>query len=163
MHLDSTINWHHDANMRTTVTLDKDVEQLLRDGAHRSRTSLKKMINAAIRAGLAGKPAKKRRAPYVVKARPMGMRAGLDPAGFNKLVDDLEAQGYVARSPDEPDGRARLICLTARGEAAMLIARTVVRNLEAEWSEHLGRERMDCLLDALRDLTTLRVWLAGKS
>jgi DNA-binding MarR family transcriptional regulator len=71
------------------------------------------------------------------------------------LVDDLETKGYVERTIDESDGRARLIRLTARGEAAMNRARAVVVALEKEWAEHLGQERMDCLLDALRDLTTM--------
>ena len=40
--------------MRTTVTLDADVEQLLRDAMHERRQSFKETLNQAIRAGLAG-------------------------------------------------------------------------------------------------------------
>jgi DNA-binding MarR family transcriptional regulator len=71
------------------------------------------------------------------------------------LVDYLVEHGYVERAPDESDGRARLIRLTKRGAAVMMIARTVARDLEAEWTDHLGSERMACMLDALRDLTTM--------
>jgi len=84
--------------MRTTVTLDKDVEQMLRDAAHRSRASFKKTINAAIRAGLAARPANAKRASFVIKARPMGLRAGIDPADLNKLADDLEVEAFLKKT-----------------------------------------------------------------
>ena len=81
--------------MRTTVTLENDVERMLRDAMHRSRTSFKQALNAALRTGLSGKtvPTKARR--FVVRARPMGLRAGLDPAGFNKLADELEVDAFL--------------------------------------------------------------------
>ena len=85
--------------MRTTVTLDKDVEQMLRSAMHRSRHSFKATLNSALRAGLAAKPVPTRRARFVVKARPMGLRAGLDPASLNKLADDLETDSVMAKAP----------------------------------------------------------------
>ena len=89
---------HHDANMRTTVTLDKDVEQLLRGAMHRSRRSFKEALNGAVRAGLGARPVQARRARFVVKARPLGLRAGMDPAGLNQLADDLETDGVMAKA-----------------------------------------------------------------
>jgi len=84
--------------MRTTVTLEKDVERLLREAMHRSRRGFKETLNAAIRVGLGPKTARRRGAPFVVKARPMGLRPGLDPAGFNKLADELEADAFLAKT-----------------------------------------------------------------
>ncbi len=98
-HLDSRYPPHHDAFMRTTVTLDKDVERMLREAMHHSRTSFKQALNAAIRAGLGNKAARATSSPFVIKARPLGLRAGLDPAGFNKLADDLEVEAVLQRSP----------------------------------------------------------------
>jgi hypothetical protein len=72
--------------MRTTVTLDEDVERMLRDAMHRSRKSFKETLNAGLRAGLGIAPAAT--GPFVVEARSLGLRAGIDPAGFNKLADD---------------------------------------------------------------------------
>ncbi|HWX21729.1 MAG TPA: antitoxin [Candidatus Binatia bacterium] len=83
--------------MRTTVTLDKDVELMLRDAAHRSRSSLKKTLNAAIRAGLGRKDLRRKSPPFVLRARPMGLRAGIDPAGLNKLADDLEIGAFLEK------------------------------------------------------------------
>ncbi|HXP61785.1 MAG TPA: hypothetical protein VN829_14925 [Dongiaceae bacterium] len=86
--------------MRTTVTLDKDVERLVRQAMHRSRQGFKTTLNAALRAGLGAKTAGAKRAPFIIKARPMGLRAGLDPAGLNKLADELEVDAFLARARD---------------------------------------------------------------
>ena len=83
--------------MRTTVTLEKDVERMLRDAMHRSRKSFKETLNAALRAGLSRKPPRTKRSAFIVRARPMGLRAGIDPAGFNKLVDELEVAAFTAK------------------------------------------------------------------
>ena len=74
------------------MTLDKDVEHLLREAMHRDRKSFKETLNDAVRSGLRkGKPPKR----FVVRARAMGLRAGFDPAGFNKLADDLEVEAFM--------------------------------------------------------------------
>jgi DNA-binding MarR family transcriptional regulator len=75
-------------------------------------------------------------------------------AGF--LVDQLEAAGYVRRRPDPSDGRARLVEVAERGRAAAAVGDAVVAEVEAEWTAHLGAERMAELrsaLTALREVT----------
>ena len=99
LHLDSSDAAHHDDCVRTTVTLDEDVEQLLRQTMHRSRRGFKETLNAALRAGLRRGAPEAARAPFAVKARPMGLRAGIDPAGLNQLADELELDGFLARAP----------------------------------------------------------------
>ena len=84
--------------MRTTVTLDRDVERMLQEAIHRSRRSFKETLNAAIRTGLSQKNPKAVSRPFVVQARPLGLRAGLDPAGFNQLADDLELEASLAKA-----------------------------------------------------------------
>lgn len=101
-HLDSRLSEHHDAFMRTTVTLDRDVERMLRKTMHSSRKSFKETLNAALRAGLAGKPVRKKRSAYVVRARPMGLREGIDPASFNKLADDLDVDAFLDKHQRGP-------------------------------------------------------------
>ncbi len=82
--------------MRTTVTLDPDVERLLHDAMHRSRRSFKDTLNTALRTALDPKRTAASRAGFVVKARPMGLRPGIDPSGLNRLVDDLEINDVLA-------------------------------------------------------------------
>jgi hypothetical protein len=83
--------------MRTTVTLDEDVERMLRDAMHRSRKSFKETLNAGLRAGLGKKPEQGKSAEFLVKGRAMGLRAGVDPASLNKLADDLEIDSFLKK------------------------------------------------------------------
>jgi hypothetical protein len=96
-HLDSKCYEHHAVMMRTTVTLDPDAERLLRNAMHSRRKSMKQTLNDAIRAGLGAKSKAKDRPRFVVKARPMGLRAGLDPTSMNKLADELEVDAVLAK------------------------------------------------------------------
>jgi hypothetical protein len=97
-HLDSIAARHHDVAMRTTITLEKDVERMLRDAMHHSRRSFKETLNAAVRAGLGGKQVKTRVPKFTIKARPLGLRSGIDPASFNKLADDLEVDAFLEKN-----------------------------------------------------------------
>lgn len=75
-------------------------------------------------------------------------------AGF--LVGQLERAGYVERVADPSDGRARLIRITPRGTQTIQISAAVIADIEAEWTEHVGRENIDQLrqtLSALRQIT----------
>jgi len=102
IHLDSNTVGHHDAHVRTTVTLEKDVERMLREAMHRSRKSFKETLNDAVRAGLATKPVAARPRRFRVEAKPMGLRAGFDPSGFNRLVDELEVESFVEKHQGVP-------------------------------------------------------------
>ncbi len=75
-------------------------------------------------------------------------------AGF--LVGQLERAGYVERVADPSDGRARLIRITPRGTQTIQISAAVIADIEAEWTDHVGRENIDQLrqtLSALRQIT----------
>jgi DNA-binding MarR family transcriptional regulator len=71
-------------------------------------------------------------------------------AGF--LVDQLERAGYVHRVPDPDDARARLVRIAPRGEAAVAVARVAEAKVEAEWTQHLGRQSASQLRRALTRL-----------
>ena len=81
--------------MRTTVTLDRDVERILRETAVRTHTPFKKVLNDILRVGIEQSTGVGRLESFVLNARPMGLRAGHDPAGFNRLADDLEAEAFL--------------------------------------------------------------------
>jgi hypothetical protein len=85
--------------MRTTVTLDADVEQLLRDAMHGNRQSFKETLNQAIRAGLSRSDGYRAEdAPFVIRARRMGLRAGIDAGRLNQLADELEVESFLELS-----------------------------------------------------------------
>jgi hypothetical protein len=81
--------------MRTTVTLDRDVERILRETALRTRKPFKKVLNDTLRAGIELTAPEQKPEPFVLRSRPMGLRSGHDPAGFNRLADDLEAEAFL--------------------------------------------------------------------
>lgn len=74
--------------MRTTVTLDADVERLLRDDMHRHRRTFKESLNLGLRAGLGqGTPTRKLK-PFKVTPWPMGLPE--DPRELNHLAWEME-------------------------------------------------------------------------
>ncbi|MBC8001407.1 MAG: antitoxin [Opitutaceae bacterium] len=81
--------------MRTTVTLDRDLERILRETSVRTHTPFKKVLNDTLRAGIEQSKGIGQPEPFALKARPMGLRSGHDPAGFNQLGDDLEAEAFL--------------------------------------------------------------------
>lgn len=90
--------------MRTTVTIDPDVQQLLQDAMQRSRRSFKETLNQALRKGLADMAPPVDEPPFRVDARPLGLRAGIDPARLNQLNDEQEADAFLALTEELRSG-----------------------------------------------------------
>jgi Arc/MetJ-type ribon-helix-helix transcriptional regulator len=82
-------------SMRTTVTLDPDVERLLKDAVRHRRQSFKQVLNDAIREGLRIDRGVERRTAFRVAARPMGLRSGIDPARLTEVGDELEVEAFL--------------------------------------------------------------------
>jgi DNA-binding MarR family transcriptional regulator len=78
--------------------------------------------------------------------------AGMTKQSFAEHVIHLERLGYVERVPDPEDGRAKLVVPTARGQEAMAIAQQAFADLEDEWGDALGAERVAQLRSTLADL-----------
>ncbi|NPV75376.1 MAG: winged helix DNA-binding protein [Anaerolineae bacterium] len=71
------------------------------------------------------------------------------------LVDHLMACGYIERLPDPNDGRAKIVRLTERGRELEKAAREILSQVEQEWAEQLGDERLTQLKQTLKDLIAL--------
>jgi DNA-binding MarR family transcriptional regulator len=78
--------------------------------------------------------------------------ASMTAQSMGELVDDLERLGYVERRPDPADRRAKLVYLTARGQAAVAASGHAVRAQEAELSRRLGTDGRKRLRDQLLSL-----------
>ena len=76
--------------MRTTLTLEPDVEQFLLREMRRTGKSMKAVVNDALRAGLGirGKPPRPRR--FKVQPHAFAFKPGVDVDRLNQLVDELE-------------------------------------------------------------------------
>ena len=74
--------------MRTTVTLDPDVEAKLRATMRERGVSFKVALNDSVRAGLGGgAPARKR---FRVQSSPLGVRPGVNLDKALTLVGEME-------------------------------------------------------------------------
>ena len=79
--------------MRTTVTLDHDVQHLLKDAAHRSGLPFKQVLNDAVRTGLQGRT--EAVPPYKQPVFSLG-RSKVDLTKAGVLAADLEDRDTVA-------------------------------------------------------------------
>ena len=79
--------------MRTTVTLDDDAERMIREEMRRTQRSFKVTLNDAIRNGL--KRAPENRPVFQVRARPLGLRSGVDSARMHELDQDAEEERFL--------------------------------------------------------------------
>lgn len=71
-----------------------------------------------------------------------------------QAVEQLESAGYVERRPDPRDRRARLVFLTARGQAVRPVAVTAGRRVEESWAELTSRRELESLRRSLQELLT---------
>jgi DNA-binding MarR family transcriptional regulator len=84
-------------------------------------------------------------------------RAHMTKQSVGEVVTDLEQRGYVERVPDPDDGRAKIIRLTERGHAALGVGRGLIDDIERDWAEQFGEERIAALRDALEAVTAERL------
>lgn len=81
--------------MRTTVTLDPDVEAKLRAAMRERGMSFKEAINDAVRMGLGGPPPTARR--YRMPTAPLGVRPGVNLDKALTLAGELEDAEIVRK------------------------------------------------------------------
>ena len=80
--------------MRTTLTLDDDVQAKLEREARREGKSFKEVVNYYLRLGLTARQACEPRRKFTVRARPMGLREGLSAASVAHLMEELEGPAH---------------------------------------------------------------------
>lgn len=87
--------------MRTTITLDDDVARRLKELQHRSQRTFKDTLNAVIRRGLAVSDPPASDPPFRVESFDGGFAPGIDPTKLNQLLDEWDADDFVAESARE--------------------------------------------------------------
>lgn len=80
-------------NMKTTITLDTDMAQRLKEAMHRQGTSFQETLNDALRRGL-----ELSQQPFEVKLRLFRLRSGLDPARLSEMDGDLEIEEFLRKT-----------------------------------------------------------------
>ena len=91
-HLDIKNSAYYNANMRTTITIDDDLMQELRNRAHQSNIRLKEVINNTIRYGLKAAAEAGQNEKYVCPVFSLG-----NPSSYNldralDLAEHLESE-----------------------------------------------------------------------
>jgi DNA-binding MarR family transcriptional regulator len=82
--------------------------------------------------------------------------SGLSKQAVGEVVDDLEQLGYVERAADAQDRRAKVIRLTKRGAEAQSTARAIFSDMERNWSERYGAERVEAMRSLLEEVSRER-------
>ena len=80
-------------------------------------------------------------------------RAHMTKQTVGEVATELERRGYLERAPDPSDGRAKIIRLTERGREAQALGREIIDEIEEEWAERFGAERIAALREALEAIT----------
>ena len=83
--------------MRTTLSLEPDVAQRLRQELASGKKSFKQVVNERLRLGFGLKKSRKR-PPFRVKAHSSAYQPGIDPTKLNQLVDELEVEEFIRKS-----------------------------------------------------------------
>lgn len=79
--------------------------------------------------------------------------ANMTKQSVSEFASDLEKLGYLERVPDPNDGRAKTIRLTDQGRRAYSIGRQLIDELEREWGQRYGEERIAALREGLEVVT----------
>jgi DNA-binding MarR family transcriptional regulator len=78
----------------------------------------------------------------------------LSRQSINDLLSDLEKRGYLERTPDPTDGRARIVRLKERGWDLTQVLSDMSFATESEWARAIGDERFAEFRDTLCELVT---------
>jgi DNA-binding MarR family transcriptional regulator len=71
---------------------------------------------------------------------------------IGRTVDELEALGYVKRSPDPSDRRAKLVVPTPRGRRVMRLSDQIMRDIGRRGAEAVGADAYDQFRRTLQQL-----------
>lgn len=84
-----------------------------------------------------------------VRGADLAKKLGVTKQAVSQLITELEEWGVVEQVPDPADGRAKLVRFTPKGEQGLVQGLTVLREVEQELSDKIGKRRMQELHTAL--------------
>ncbi len=86
----------------------------------------------------------------------LAQKSGMSKQAFGEHVANVEALGYVVRVPDPEDGRAKLVIPTSLGREVLILGRQIFADLEREWAEAVGEDRVAALRETLEEIHALQ-------
>jgi hypothetical protein len=99
-HLDISTTTHHDVYMRTTLTLDDDIADSLRELARLLDKPFKQVVNEVLLRGMSPGVIASPRPEYRLVPNRSGIAPGMDPLKLNQFNDELQVEEFAG-----PDAR----------------------------------------------------------
>jgi DNA-binding MarR family transcriptional regulator len=87
-----------------------------------------------------------------IRLTDLAARAGMTKQAMAELVTEIERRGYIQRTTDPADRRAKIIEYTDRGWAIVRLALAALGELEAEVTGRLGEDQVRLLRGALLEI-----------
>lgn len=93
------------------------------------------------------------------RATDLARSSGQHKQVVGKLLDELEALGYVERRPDPTDRRAKLVIPTAKGRDQMTRADAILASIDARHAAAVGADAYETFKRTFRELSAIqRAW-----
>ena len=126
------------------------LQQLSRDFERRARTTLKGRGHTRLQPS--HQVVFSSIGPHGCRLTDLARRAGMTKQAMGQIVDDLERLGYIERTPDPADGRAKIVRFTETGFAFVRDAADVMARIWDEYAALLGEAELRRLQQTLREL-----------
>lgn len=97
-HLDIKNSKHHDASMRTTLTLDDDVAEFLKEQSRIQNKPFKQIVNETVRRGMSPDVKAHRKPRFKIAPNRGQLVAGVDPLRLNQVNDEIETEDFARES-----------------------------------------------------------------
>lgn len=75
---------------------------------------------------------------------------GMTKQATSQLLDTMEAAGLVERGPDPDDARVKRVAITEKGRGLLATVEAIYAELEDEWAQQIGAERVEAVRSDLR-------------
>ena len=93
----------------------------------------------------------------------LAQRAGVTKQAMSQLVRLMEQQGYLKQGPDASDTRAKVVRMTARGEAVKTACVAVREELNQRVAKLVGRAQAREMERSLEAMTEMFTDVAGET
>jgi MarR family transcriptional regulator, temperature-dependent positive regulator of motility len=90
--------------------------------------------------------------PAGIRLTDLAARAGMTKQAMAELVAEIERRGYLQRTADPADRRAKIIEFTGKGWSLVNTALPAMGELEAEITSHLGEPAVGQLRSTLLEI-----------
>jgi hypothetical protein len=83
--------------MRTTLTIDDDLAEILQRRALELGLPFKEVVNRTLREGIKGTPGSSSKRKIKTRPHSFGFKPGIDLEKLNQLVDELEVKEFARK------------------------------------------------------------------